>query len=168
MSETVEERLKRIEDRLKLSEDIAAIKKLKALYSRYCDGGWNSPTRDYQVVYDPDGVSGLFTEDGTWDAGTWGRAEGREGIRKLYQSFDVFPFTMHIVTNPVIEVTGDTATGDWHMIGVAQPTRESPSFFMVGIYNDEYVRTPDGWRFKSLRHTTAGTVSPFEIVWNKT
>jgi len=92
MSETVEARLKRIEEQLKFSEDVRAIKHLKALYSRCCDGGWNSPTRDYQVVYDPDGVSGLFTADGTWDAGTWGRAEGREGIRRLYQTFDTFPF----------------------------------------------------------------------------
>ncbi len=168
MSETVEEKLKRIEDRLNLSEDIAAIKKLKALYSRHCDGGWNSRTRDYEAVYEPDSIAGLFTEDGTWDAGQWGRAEGREAIRTLYRSFGVFRFTMHIVTNPVIEVNGDTATGDWHMMSVAKPTPDAPSFFSVGIYNDVYVRTPEGWRFKSLRHTTAGTVSPFEIVWNKT
>jgi hypothetical protein len=167
MSKTIEERLKLVEGRLKLSEDVEEITKLKSLYSRYCDGGWDSPTRDYDAVYEPDGVAELFTEDGYWDAGTWGRAVGKEAIRDLYRSFGVFPFTMHIVTNPVIEVNGDTATGDWHMIGVAKPSPEAPSFFMIGIYNDEYARTPDGWRFKSLRHTTAGTTTPFEIAWNK-
>ena len=50
---------------------------------------------------------------------------------------------------PVVELDGDRATGKQHFIFVAQATHD----MRLGWYNDEYVRTPDGWRIRS-RSTT--------------
>ena len=48
--------------------------------------------------------------------GTAGRTEGRENIRRLYQSYQVTPFAFHRVTNPIIKVAGNLATGNWHVL----------------------------------------------------
>jgi hypothetical protein len=52
---------------------------------------------------------------------------------------------------PVVEfgAGGDSATGKQHFIFVDQQTHA----LRLGWYNDEYVRTPDGWRIRR-RSTT--------------
>jgi hypothetical protein len=52
---------------------------------------------------------------------------------------------------PVVEfgAGGDTATGKQHFIFVDQQTHA----LRLGWYNDEYLRTPDGWRIRR-RSTT--------------
>ena len=52
---------------------------------------------------------------------------------------------------PVVEFDGDgdAATGKQHFVFVDQTTHA----MRLGWYNDEYVRTPDGWRIRS-RSTT--------------
>jgi len=52
---------------------------------------------------------------------------------------------------PVVEFStdGNSATGKQHFIFVDQQTHA----MRLGWYNDEYVRTPDGWRIRS-RSTT--------------
>jgi hypothetical protein len=51
---------------------------------------------------------------------------------------------------PVVELDGDgAATGKQHFIFIDQHTHA----MRLGWYNDEYVRTPDGWRIRR-RSTT--------------
>lgn len=50
---------------------------------------------------------------------------------------------------PVVDFEGDRATGMQHFIFVDQATHEK----RLGWYNDEYVRTPNGWRIRR-RSTT--------------
>ncbi len=143
--------------RLRRLEDIDAIQKLKARYCNYCDGGWDRPTHDY------DGVASLFVEDGLWDARPLAPlAQGREAIRDLFKGFQAAPFAVHYVTNPIIEVDGDTATGQWHLLLAITQGDDQQAFWVIGIYNDEFVRTPEGWRFKALRFTPA-TMTPYEL-----
>src|SRR5260370_30256692 len=93
--------------KVRVLEDIEAIKQLKALYCKYCDGGWAGPTHDY------DKIAALFTEDAVTD-GTAGRTQGRENIRRLYKSYQASPLAFHRLTNPIIEAAGDRASGNWH------------------------------------------------------
>ncbi len=142
MSMTVEQRLQRL-------EDILAITELKASYCNAADGGWDRPSHAY------DAVASLFVEDGVWDAGgEIGRGEGREGIRALFEGFQRFPFAFHRISNPVIKVQGDTATGEWHVL-VPITVENNQSIWIGGIYNDHFVRTAEGWKFKSLKFTRA-------------
>ena len=150
-----------LEQRVQMLEDREEIVKLKARYVNYNDGGWRGPTHT-----DPQAVSEMFTEDGVWD----GRpatpyAEGRDQIRKIFEDFGVVPFIVHYVTNPLIEVDGDTAKGHWHAL-VTMTVPGGQAVWSLGMYIEDYLRTPDGWRFKTMRFESAAT-SPYELGWGK-
>ena len=48
------------------------------------------------------------------------------------------------------------ANGRWHVL--VPMIDKGVSKVLIGIYDDEFVRTPDGWRFQRLRFTPAGIV----------
>lgn len=144
--------------RVRRLEDLEQIKQLKALYCQYCDGGWDRPTHDY------DAIAALFTEDAVTE-GTAGRTEGRENIRRLYRSYQVTPFAFHRVTNPIIKLAGNRATGNWHVL-VALTRPDGQAVWVAGIYDEEYQRTRDGWRIKLLKFTPA-FITPYEQGWGK-
>jgi hypothetical protein len=144
--------------KVRVLEDIEAIKQLKALYCKYCDGGWAGPTHDY------DKIAALFTEDAVTD-GTAGRTQGRENIRRLYKSYQASPLAFHRVTNPIIEVTGDRASGNWHvLVAILRP--DNQAVWVAGIYDEEYARTSEGWRIKTLKFTPA-FITRYEQGWGK-
>jgi ketosteroid isomerase-like protein len=146
-----------LEKRLRTIEDIEEISKLKARYCNCVDGGWDRPTHDF------DGVVELFTEDGVWDAGEKLRGDGREGIREFFKKARSISFAFHRITNPIIEIDGDTATGNWHvMVALTHP--DGRAVWIAGIYNDEFVRTAEGWKFKRL-HFTQAFQTPYERSW---
>lgn len=81
----------------------------------------------------PAGVEGRYPEIRAW----------------LEKSLAPFPVTQHLVTNIDATVDGDRATARTMMYNpMGAATREGPLhyFFMGGRYDDELVRTPDGWR----------------------
>lgn len=162
--QVLEQRLASIEQRLQVLDDQQAIVKLKAQYVNYNDGGWEEqgPTHSY-----PDAVADLFVEDGVWDGRPFsGFAEGREEIRQLFEHFKVMPFIIHYVTNPLIEVDGDSATGHWHAMVTTKMPRSDNARWILGLYKETYVRTADGWKFKTLRFETAAN-SDYDKGWGK-
>lgn len=150
-----------LEERVRILEDQQEIIKLKAKYVNYNDGGWKGPTHT-----NPQAVADMFTEDGVWDGrpGT-GYAKGRAEIKQLFETFGAVPFIVHYVTNPLIEVDGDTATGHWHAL-VTMTVPGEQALWNLGLYIEEYVRTAEGWKFKTLRFETAAT-TPYELGWAK-
>jgi ketosteroid isomerase-like protein len=137
-----------LEQRLQIQEDIQEIMQLKAAYCNAADGGWDRPIGDF------DTMASLYTEDGVWDGGKWGRLEGREAIREWFkETREHFSGAFHFIGNPVIKVNGDTATGEWHIF--AAVNYNNKAFFLGNIYNDEFVRTPEGWKFKLVKVTSA-------------
>jgi hypothetical protein len=154
MSKTIEQRLQALEDREELI-------KLKARYVNYNDGGWRGPTHT-----DPVAVADLFVEDGVWDGSpNAGYAKGRAEIKALFEHFRAVKFIVHYVTNPLIEVDGDTATGHWHAI-VTSTMPDDSSLWILGLYKEQYVRTAQGGRIKLLRFETA-VAAPYELGWGK-
>jgi hypothetical protein len=70
-------------------------------------------------------------------------------------------YLAHLSDNLVIDATADGARGTSYAI---YPPRNGKTFTpetagQVGLYHDEYVRTPQGWRFRLRRHE----VSPAPI-----
>ena len=62
------------------------------------------------------------------------------------------PPGQYIGNAPVVEFDGDTATGVQHYVFVDQTTHE----MRLAWYDDEYVRTADGWRIhRALHHVHA-------------
>src|SRR5262247_26892 len=97
--------LEALERRIRRLEDLEEIKQLKARYAAHCDAN-----------YDADALAELFTADAVWDGGILGRSEGREAIRQFFRgSSQRISFAIHNMLNPIIEVTGDTATGTWYL-----------------------------------------------------
>jgi hypothetical protein len=135
---------KSMEERLQAIEDINEILLLKGRYVDGADGGWT------KLSHNADAVAALFVEDGSWEAEGFVRAVGRKQIHAAFRGMRVnTPIACHISANPMIRVKGDTATGVFHVL-VMTSDREGHDMFTAGQYHDTFVRTPKGWRFKSL------------------
>ena len=79
----------------------------------------------------------VFTPDAEYNA--FGTAYTLERFPALLEAA---PRGQFIGNMPVVEIDGDGATGKQHFIFVDQQTHA----MRLGWYNDEYRRTPDGWR----------------------
>ena len=112
---------------------------IRDLARRYADCVWQC-----DVV----GAVGLFAEDGVMDTGAGAPIVGRVALLEAYQGMltgDLQPF----VHNHVIELDGDRATGRCYLD--LRATRAGASMMGSGVYEDVYVRTADGWKFRSRK-----------------
>ena len=152
MSVNMEELARRIQ-RL---EDIEAIKVLKARYADACDRN-----------YDADTLASLFTEDAIWDGGLFGVYEGREAIRQFFQGVPAdIPFARHYMTNPIIAVDGDEATGEWYLFQTCTFAQGNQAIFGAGRYDERYRRVDGEWKFWRLK-LTSFFWTPYEEGWVK-
>lgn len=103
----------------------------------------------------------LFTEDGVLD---WvgGVVEGRDALRDAVRNMQAFfgksqqadaplrPSRLrHFVTNKVMEIEGDRARTLAFWFEIDNDNRQRwPYVGAYGHYEDELLRTADGWRFK--------------------
>lgn len=74
-------------------------------------------------------------------------------------------YILHLAESLVIEPTAFGARGQSYAI---YPSSQGKFFSddvagQLGIYHDEYVRTPDGWRFRSRRHEVNPVVGEVEL-----
>lgn len=152
---------KTLEQRIQIIEDRDEIAKLQARYIDYNDGGWNGPTHQH-----PEAVANLFVADGVWEgpSGT-GRAEGQQAIVELFKSFAAVPFIIHCITNPLIDIDGDTAHAEWHAI-IPTKMPGDVALWTIGKYINDYVRTAEGWKYKTL-FFEAATITPYDLGWAK-
>lgn len=88
-----------------------------------------------------------WTEDAEWNV--LGRApKGRADIVALWEGLmSQFPLIVHSATDGVVRVDGDRATGTW---AITENGRRASgdAVLVLGRYDDQYVRTPEGWRFR--------------------
>ncbi len=95
----------------------------------------------------------LFAPDGVFG----GTTTGREALAKLALSTQAArggpAYTRHYLTNVIIHPTPEGARGSQYLVAIDVSEGGSagkPSTVVHGgRYEDLYVRTPDGWRFKS-------------------
>jgi len=145
------------EQRLRAIEDVQEITRLKGRYTMLADSGPDRPHSGREI-------SELFIEDGIWHIVPTGSAKvGRAAIKEHFDNVQLFPFSYHLLGNPIIEVDGDTARGQWHVV-VAFTHSEAGKMWVAGYYDDEFVRTADGWRFRSLV-CTAAAAAPYGASW---
>ena len=105
---------------------------------------------------DYDEFVNLFAEDGTLETGT--RLEGRKAIAASLKRRSDELRSRHVLTNIFVNVISrDEATGISYLtlyrhVGPESLRPQPISFngpFAIGHYQDVFVRTDDGWRFKS-------------------
>lgn len=155
--------LEELAARVQVLEDIEAIKQLKARYCYLCDAGLDDPrNRDELVAH--------FTATATVDFGMGPASKfaGTEGLTVFFGQ--VVPqgvsFCMHMVHNPIIEVSGDRATGTWYYEAPTTDASTGTAQWMAGTYEEEYVRDGGQWKFASIK-TKWKYISPYDQGWAK-
>lgn len=123
--------------------ELLAREAIRDLPVRYCDCVW----RD-----DIPGLVGLFADDGRFTAITdSGETEvrGREALLEFFSvATNIAP--RPYIHNHVVELTSEvTASGRCYLD--LRSAREGIPWMGAGWYADDYVLTPDGWRFASRR-----------------
>ena len=143
-----------LEKRIARLEDIEAIKQLKALYCDICDDNHN-----------PDRITKIFAADGIWEGGDFGKAQGHEAIRKLFEGFQkLISFSQHNVFNPRIEVDGDRAKGVWYLLGPFTFHKGNEARWIACRYEDDYVKMNGEWKYQHLR-AIVRVAAPYETGW---
>ena len=79
-------------------------------------------------------------------------------VNALRTSFAPFKATHHAITGHVVEIDGDTAKIHAHVraehwLPDEPATDGAGPWLVVGFYDDEAVRTPDGWRLNHVKLT---------------
>jgi hypothetical protein len=130
-----------LEQRITRMEDIEAIKQLKARYCEICDDDHN-----------PNRITTLFVDDGIWEGGDFGKAQGHAAIRTLFRGFQqLISFSQHMVLNPLIEVEGNRAKGGWYFFGPFTFRKNNEAKWMAARYEDDYVKVNGEWKYQHLR-----------------
>jgi uncharacterized protein (TIGR02246 family) len=116
-------------------EDEDAIRRTLGEYSQHCDDGRFDEWAD------------LFTSDARLVlAGTV--TEGRDAIKEYMTTVQAAGRRgMHVTTNSLVDVDGDTATATTDYLFV-RPTTEGLAIIAAGRYYDTLVRDRMRWRFQ--------------------
>jgi hypothetical protein len=112
---------------------------------------------DYADLYTPDGIF-YWGVGGRTSVGREQLAEaaggGKTGCQKLQRATAEKPLATHTTVNLVIEASPEGAVGKSYLVypGVLGIHSDPTHSGHVGGYQDVYVKTAKGWRFKSRLH----------------
>jgi ketosteroid isomerase-like protein len=135
-----------IEERLQRLEDIEAVRQLMAKYHKLCDG-WD----DKGTHKDPEAIAALFTADGVWAVtARQPPPTGRAEVAELARDNQSIQWIVHYFANPIVEVDGDTANGEFIGVLRVRVTKDVPKSWVLGRYRVVARREPEGWRFQSV------------------
>jgi hypothetical protein len=108
---------------------------------------------------EPQRLSEVFTADAVWEIVGGMRLDGLDEIKAFMGRSDVHPGA-HLMTNVYIDtVTEDPRDGgplvhlrSRGVYPVGPSDRHNPSGVFYGRYDDDVVRTDDGWRIRHRRY----------------
>ncbi|OBB19133.1 polyketide cyclase [Mycolicibacterium setense] len=101
-----------------------------------------------------------FTDDCVLDYGEIGCWTGVDAVTEFMgQSHAMAGHTMHRLSNHAIAVDGDTATARTYVDALIMAQDNNSGVNAVGFYDDELVRTADGWRIARRRFTPVRVVA---------
>ncbi len=100
---------------------------------------------------DKEAWAATWAEDAVWQLPNAPLMSGRDAIVELWvNAMAGFPFVVQLVNFGVLDISGDTASGRWYLTENLQFPNGN-GMYNVGVYQDKYIRTPQGWQFSS-RH----------------
>jgi hypothetical protein len=92
----------------------------------------------------------LFAPDGVFGGKTKGREALAELARNTQKERGGSSYTRHYLTNVIIHPTPEGARGSQYLVAIDVSEGGKPSTVVHGgRYDDVYVKTPQGWRFRS-------------------
>lgn len=96
----------------------------------------------------------VFTEDCALDYGVIGSWQGVDAVTEfMQQAHALAGYTLHRLTNQAITVNGDTAAARTYIDAVIMAGGNDAGVNAWGFYDDEIVRSADGWRIARRRFT---------------
>src|SRR5262245_7617109 len=115
----------------------------------------------YSDRQDHEALGALFAEEGSMTRPTGDPLAGRAAIIQSYRSRTANRITRHVCTNIRIDVeSSDRARGLTYAVVYSANAGQSPEAHfgiradarrLVGEFEDEFVRTAEGWRFAARR-----------------
>ncbi|MFJ6095637.1 nuclear transport factor 2 family protein [Williamsia muralis] len=156
--------LSEVVERLTRLEDVRAIEDLKYRYAGFCDNG-----------YDPEGIAGLFVDDGRWVVdGEGGSMTGHEEIKAHFRALsEKITWALHYMIAPRIELAADgqTAVGYFYLlclctIEAVEDASKKDAVILTINYTDQFVKRDGTWYFQELLGKTH-QVSNWEEGWVK-
>jgi hypothetical protein len=132
--------------------DYLEIRQLVARYAYAVDTG-----ADNGAVY-----ASLFAPDGEFLDRTGRATTGAENLAALARrNTRGQQSAFHFIMNHVIEPSAEGAVGKEYLVQLRMGEGERPNeIFGGGHYEDVYVRTPDGWRFKQRQFLPSQRPAP--------
>jgi hypothetical protein len=124
-----------------LADPVQAIQNLKARYCAVADSAAGDPEgarRAFGAIFMPDivadyGYGPMHGADALGDFLCTAIAAGSEWV-------------LHMIHSPMIEITGETARGDWTVMAHLKRRAGGQVDVVLGRYADEFRLTPEGWR----------------------
>jgi hypothetical protein len=134
-----------LEQRLLVLESIEAIRELRCRY--------------HELVNEDQGprLHELFAPDATIAYGGRPEVHGREAIRDFFAAFPV-KWARQFVHNHVVQTDGITGRGYSYLDG--RPVKDGKSWYVVGRFDDEYVRIDSVWFFQRVVLTVHYMIEP--------
>ena len=122
-------------ERVERMESIEAIRALRARY--------------HELVNEDAGnrLHELFAPDACVVYGGRPKVQGRDNIRAFFASFPV-QTARQFIHSHAVQVQGDRGSGSSYLDG--RPVRDGKSFYVVGRFNDEYIRLEGQWFFQRV------------------
>ena len=97
----------------------------------------------------------VFTDDCEIDYGEIGSWTGVDAVTAfMVAAHEMAGHTMHRITNQMVAVDGDSATARAYVDALIMAQDNNSGVNAAGFYDDEFVRTDDGWRLARRRFTT--------------
>ena len=129
------------------SDSVADVSEITQLLYRYARAIDAKDWKTLERVFTPDarihyaverGAELAFSQLGPW----------------LAQAMQIFKVTQHVITNPLVELSGDTARCTSYLTGTHLQVRHDGTELRVtegSVYRDELARTAEGWRIRARR-----------------
>ena len=96
----------------------------------------------------------VFTSDCELDYGEIGAWKGVDAVTEFMEQVHALAgHTMHRLSNQAITVDGDKAAARTYIDGLIMFGDNESGVNAIGFYDDEIVRTEDGWRIARRRYT---------------
>jgi len=152
-----------LENRISVLEDIEAIKQLKSMYCYLADAGIAGDEKKM------DDLVARFTEDAWVDFSEFGVHKGKKAIEVFYKEVvtQTLSYSAHMVANPVIEVDGNNASGNWYVFVPCTLRSTGKAAWLQAKYEEVYRKIDGKWYWKSMI-ARFDYISPFEEGWAKT
>jgi 3-phenylpropionate/cinnamic acid dioxygenase small subunit len=106
-------------------------------------------------------LGSVFAEECDVDYGVIGTWQSADAVVEFMEKAHALAgYTLHRLSNMAISLDGDRAAARTYIDGVIMAGDNKSGVNAIGLYDDEIVRTADGWRIARRRFTSVylGTV----------